>query len=199
MGPWLLPSPNNMACHCQAWAVNSVVLNLPKDPNFPGVCAENPQGIDCNGGWSTPADSHRPAYKVKTMVSHLSIPPHPEMSLQALLQWPRMITSKELNSVGIFSEVPMQDTNLCSYYFKKRTAVFVCCCSYFSETQSLLRDEKYSWPHQPQRQDLKSSEFWAHHEGRRRRLGGLSWTHQAELFSNALCLETINLRSYNRF
>lgn len=66
-----------MTCHCQPWAVNPVVLSLLKDPNLPCVCVEVPQGVDCHGGtWSTPADSHHPDTWVKTMVSHLSIPPH---------------------------------------------------------------------------------------------------------------------------
>lgn len=78
--------------------------------------------------------------RVKTMVSHLSISPHSEMSLQALLQWPGRITSKEVNSVGVFSEVPMQDTDLCSVLLFQEKDSCLCFLLFilFGDTNSLM-------------------------------------------------------------
>ena len=67
------------------------------------------------------------------------------MSLQALPQGPRMINSKEVNSVGVFSKVPMQDTDtVLSMIISRKGQFSLVPVIHTFQRHKLLRDEKYS-------------------------------------------------------
>lgn len=139
VGKWLLPSPNNMTCHCQPRAVTSATLSLPKR----GLSRP---GADSNGGtWSSPADGHRPGHRVAAIaLPHFHSSSLCDVTLQALLQWPLNDNFQGGKLNGRFFKTSLCRIPACAryYYFKRRTAVFVSCCSYYSETQTPFYAEK---------------------------------------------------------
>lgn len=111
-----------------------------------------------------------------------------DVTLQALLQWPLNDNFQGGKLNGRFFKTSLCRIPACAryYYFKKMTAVFVSCCSYFSETQTPFYAEKI-----PDSLELKATilnlpnfELTAREKGK---IGRIEMRALRSTFLNALC------------